>query len=887
MTNQALQDSDPQETQEWLDALAALIKIQGKGRTRYLLDQLADYAQQQGVAPQYPVTAYVNTIRTEDEQPQAGDIFIEQRIRSLIRWNAMALVVNASRREGDLGGHLASFASAAALYEVGFNHFFHGANEDHGGDLIFFQGHSAPGIYARAFLEGRLTEQQMYNYREESAGFGTGLSSYPHPRLMPDFWQFPTVSMGLGPLTAIYQAKFLKYLQDRQLADTQARKVWAFIGDGETDEPETLGAIHVAGREKLDNLIFVINCNLQRLDGPVRGNSKIIQELEGMFRGAGWNVIKLIWGGLWDPLLAKDNTGKLKQLLMETVDGEYQAFKYKGGAYTREQLFGKYPETLAMVEHLSDEDIFKLDRGGHDPQKVYAAYHAAVHHQGQPTVILAHTVKGYGMSGTEAENNAHNVKKLDNETIKAFRDRFNIPITDAEVTKLPFYRPAEDSPELVYLKQRRQALGGSLPARRTQTKTLAAPDLKIFNRQLKSTGKRQISNTMAFMNLLSALVKDKALGTHIVPIVPDEARSLGMDGLFQRLGIYSQVGQLYPPMDANQLVGYKESKQGVILQEGISEAGAFSTWLAAATSYSVNDLPLIPFYVFYSMFGFQRIGDLCWLAGDMRARGFLIGGLSGRTSLPGEGLQHNDGHSQLLANTVPCCISYDPAYSYEVAVIVQDGIKRMYQQAEDVFYYLTLTTETYHHPDMPEGAEEGIIKGIYLLKPVTSKKDLTVQLLGSGAILREVEAAAQLLEADFKVAAQVWSVTSFNELARQGQDVDRWNLLNPEKPAKQAYVTECLADAMGPVIAASDYMRVYAEQIRAYMPTTYKVLGTDGFSRSDTREALRRHFEVDRYYIVVAALKALADEGKIPLDQVSQAIAKFNLDTDKPNPATL
>ncbi|HYG33130.1 MAG TPA: pyruvate dehydrogenase (acetyl-transferring), homodimeric type, partial [Methylophilaceae bacterium] len=819
------------------------------------------------------------------QQKLPGDPTMERKIRALIRWNAIMCVLRANEKSPGVGGHIASFQSAATLYDIGFNHFFRAANENFGGDLIYFQGHSSPGIYARAFLEGRLTEDQMSNFRIETGG--NGLSSYPHPWLMPDFWQFPTVSMGLGPLQGIYQARFLKYMHDRGIADTSDRKVWVFCGDGEMDEPESLGAISLASREKLDNLIFVINCNLQRLDGPVRGNGKIIQELEADFRGSGWNVLKVIWGSYWDPLLAMDKDGLLRKRMDEAVDGEYQNFKAKGGAYTREHFFGKYPELKDMVAAMSDQDIWRLNRGGHDPHKVYAAYAAATRHKGQPTVILAKTVKGYGMGDAgEGQNITHQQKSMDIASLKVFRDRFDLPLSDEQVEKLSFYRPPEDSPEMQYMRERRAALGGHVPARRRKGNELTVPQLSAFENMLGATGEREISTTMAFVRILSTLLRDKQIGKFVVPIVPDEARTFGMEGMFRQLGIYSHLGQLYEPQDADQVMFYKESKDGQILEEGINEAGSFSSWLAAGTSYSVTGVQMIPFYIFYSMFGFQRIGDLAWAAGDSRARGFLLGATAGRTTLNGEGLQHEDGHSHLLSATIPNCVSYDPTFAYELAVIIQEGLRRMVQNQEDVYYYITLMNENYSHPEMPKGVEEGILKGMYQFSK-SKAKGPKVQLMGSGVILREVIAAAELLEKDWGVAADVWSVTSFTELRREGIDVDRWNLLNPEKPQKLTYVGKCLEKAEGPVIASTDYMRSFADQIRTFIRQRYVVLGTDGYGRSDSREALRSFFEVDRYYVVLAALKALADEGKLPAAKAAEAIKKYKIDINKPNPVTV
>jgi pyruvate dehydrogenase E1 component len=878
------QDTDPQETREWLEALQAVIQNDGTERAHFLLENLVDHTRRSGGhLPYDATTAYINTIPPHLEAKSPGDAELEWRIRSMIRWNAMAIVVRAGKRGGELGGHIASFASAATLYDVGFNHFFRGVDHPGGGDLVYIQGHSSPGIYARAFMEGRLDEGQLDRFRQEVDG--GGLSSYPHPWLMPDFWQFPTVSMGLGPIMAIYQARFLKYLHDRGIADTSERKVWCFIGDGETDEPESLGAISLGGRENLDNLIFVINCNLQRLDGPVRGNGKIIQELEGVFRGSGWNVIKLIWGSYWDPLLAKDKDGLLRRRMEEAVDGEYQNYKAKGGAYTREHFFGKYPELKEMVASMSDSDIWRLNRGGHDPHKIYAAYDAACKHGGQPTVILAKSVKGYGMgTAGEAQNITHQQKKMNVEAIRQFRDRFNIPIKDEELEDVPYYRPEEDSPEIRYLKERRAALGGPLPRRVHDAPAMVVPDLSAFETLLKATGEREISTTMVFVRALAIMLRDKNIKQSIVPIVADEARTFGMEGMFRQLGIYSSEGQLYEPMDSDQLMFYKEDKQGQILQEGITEAGAMSSWMAAATSYSVSRAPMIPFFIFYSMFGFQRVGDLCWAAGDMRARGFLIGGTAGRTTLNGEGLQHEDGHSHMISGLVPNCISYDPAFSYELAVILQDGLRRMYAEREDVYYYITVMNENYPHPDMPEGAEEGIRKGLYLLSQ-GGEAATRVQLLGSGTILREVIAAAELLQSEYDVAADVWSATSFTELRRDGESVWRHKRLHPGD-VRESWVEQCLAGHEGPVIAATDYVSAHADKIRAFLPNPdYTVLGTDGFGRSDTRENLRRFFEVDRHQVAYAALYALCRQGKFGREELLEAQNRLGIDPDKPNPA--
>ena len=879
-------DIDPQETQEWLEAIDAVLANEGTERAHFLLETLIDKARRSGAyLPYNPTTAYVNTIPTHLQQRLPGNPDMERRIRALIRWNAIMTVLRANEKSPGVGGHIASFQSAATLYDVGFNHFFRAASDQFGGDLIFFQGHSSPGVYARAFLEGRLTEEQMDNFRQETGGHG--LSSYPHPWLMPDFWQFPTVSMGLGPLQGIYQARFLKYLHDRGIADTSDRKVWVFCGDGEMDEPESLGAISLASREKLDNLIFVINCNLQRLDGPVRGNGKIIQELESDFRGSGWNVLKVIWGSYWDPLLAMDKDGLLKKRMEECVDGEYQNFKAKGGAYTREHFFGKYPALKEMVAAMSDQDIWRLNRGGHDPHKVYAAYAAATQHKGQPTVILAKTVKGYGMGDAgEAQNTTHQQKSMDIASLKAFRDRFDLPLSDEQVESLSFYKPPADSPEMVYMAERRAAMGGSVPARRRRGNELIVPELSAFENMLTATGEREISTTMAFVRILSTLVRDKQIGKYIVPIVPDEARTFGMEGMFRQLGIYSSAGQLYEPQDNDQVMFYKESKDGQILEEGINEAGAFSSWIAAATAYSVTGTQMIPFYIFYSMFGFQRIGDLAWAAGDSRARGFVLGATAGRTTLNGEGLQHEDGHSHLMSATIPNCVSYDPTFGYELAVIIQEGMRRMVQNQEDVYYYITLMNENYSHPEMPKGTETGILKGMYAFSK-SKAKGPKVQLMGSGVILREVIAAAELLEKDWGVSPDVWSVTSFTELRREGLDAERWNMLNPEKKPRLSYVAECLAKSEGPVISSTDYMKSFADQIRNFVPQRFVSLGTDGYGRSDSREALRSFFEVDRYYVVLAALKALADEGGLPASKATEAIKKYKIDANRPNPITV
>ena len=879
-------DDDALETSEWLDALRSVQQYRGPERANFLVDRLVQEARRAGAyIPASLTTAYCNTIPPEREEKSPGDRDIEHKIRAAIRWNAVAIILRANKESSELGGHIASFQSSALLYDIGYSHFWHAPSESHGGDLIYVQGHVSPGNYARAYVEGRLSEAQLVNYRQEAEG--KGISSYPHPWLMPDFWQFPTVSMGLGPLMAIYQARFLKYLEGRGLAKTEGRKVWGFLGDGECDEPESLGAISLAGREKLDNLIFVINCNLQRLDGPVRGNGKIIQELESVFRGAGWNVIKVVWGSGWDRLLAKDKSGLLLQRMEECVDGEYQDFKSKNGAYVRQHFFGKYPELKALVADMSDEEVWHLNRGGHDSAKVFAAYAAAVKHTGQPTVILAKTVKGYGMGESgEGQMIAHQAKKMTQDALKQFRDRFQIPVTDEQIPELPFLKFAEDSPEMKYLRERRAALGGYLPSRRRTSASLEVPPLTTFERLLKDSGEREISTTMAFVQMLGTLVRDKAIGKYVVPIVPDESRTFCMEGMFRQLGIYSSAGQLYKPQDADQLMYYREDKSGQVLQEGINEAGAMSSWMAAATSYSTNNLPMIPFYIYYSMFGLQRVGDLAWAAGDMRCRGFLLGGTAGRTTLNGEGLQHEDGHSHILASTIPNCVSYDPTFAYEVVVIIREGLRRMVQEQQDVYYYVTLMNENYPHPGMPEGAEAGIVKGMYLFKEGGKSKGPRVQLLGCGTILREVIAAAELLADDFKVNADLWSVTSFNELRRDGMSAERWNLLHPTEARRKPYIETCLEAHAGPVVASTDYMRNFADQVRGHIPRRYVTLGTDGFGRSDYRAKLRQFFEVNRYYVTVAALKALADEGEIKAEKVAEAIKKYGLDTERTDPWT-
>ncbi|MEP6609263.1 MAG: pyruvate dehydrogenase (acetyl-transferring), homodimeric type [Burkholderiaceae bacterium] len=892
----AANDPDALETAEWLDALETVIEREGPQRAHFLLEALIDKARRSGTdIPYSPNTAYINTIPTHLEEHSPGDASIEQRIRAYIRWNAMAVVVRANRGEGELGGHIASYASSSTLMEVGFNHFWRAPTSDFGGDLIYFQGHCSAGVYARAFLEGRLSEEQLINFRRDVDK--KGITSYPHPKLMPEFWQFPTVSMGLGPIQGIYQARFLKYLHARGIANTEGRKVWVFCGDGEMDEPESLGAIGLAAREKLDNLIFVVNCNLQRLDGPVRGNGKIIQELEGGFRGAGWNVIKVIWGSYWDPLLARDHEGRLLKVMEETVDGEYQNFKANDGAFVRKHFFGKDPKLLEMVSRMSDDDIWRLNRGGHDPHKIYAAYAAASKHAGQPTVILAKTVKGYGMGKVgEGKNPTHQLKKLDDAAIREFRDRFAIPVPDEKLEEVAFFRPADESPEMKYLLECRRALGGFLPQRRRNAdEKIAVPGPDAFQAVLDPTSEgREISTTQAFVRSLTQLVRDKSIGPRVVPIIPDEARTFGMEGMFRQLGIYSSQGQLYEPVDKDQVMYYREDKKGQILEEGINEAGAMSSWIAAATSYSTNDRIMVPFYIFYSMFGFQRVGDLAWAAGDMQARGFLLGATAGRTTLNGEGLQHQDGHSHLMSSTIPNCVSYDPTFAHEVAVIIQHGLKRMVENQENVWYYITLMNENYPQPGLKKGQEEGILKGMYLLRegPAgsgTGKSIPRVQLLGSGTILREAIAAAELLEKDWGVAGDVWSVTSFTELRRDGIDVERWNLLHPNEKPRKPYATQNLEKTAGPIVATTDYMRLFADQIRAFVPRgrDYRVLGTDGFGRSDTRAKLREFFEVDRRYVAISALRALADEGAVPAAKVADAIKKYGIDPNKPNPVTV
>ena len=888
----AAADSDQQETREWMEALSAVIDKEGPERAHYLLEQLLEHAREHSIdMPFSATTGYVNTIEPEEEIRSPGNLEIEGRLRAYMRWNSMIMVVRANRLHpddgGDLGGHIASYASVAHMFEAGFNHFWHAESAERGGDCVYFQGHSSPGIYARAFLEGRLTEDQLLHFRQE-VGYKKGLSSYPHPWLMPDFWQFPTVSMGLGPLMAIYQARFLKYLHARGIANTENRKVWVFLGDGEMDEPESTGAIRLASRENLDNLIFVINCNLQRLDGPVRGNGKIVQELEGQFRGAGWNVIKCLWGSNWDPLLARDKDGALKKVMMDTLDGDYQTFRAQDGAYIREHFFGRDPRLLKMVEHLSDDDLWALRHGGHDAQKVHAAFAAASKTAGQPTLILVRTIKGYGMGAAgQAKNPAHQIKKLSDDAVRAFRDRFNIPVPDSELEKLPFYKPADDTPAMQYLHARRKDLGGYLPHRREKSdESFTVPALDAFKAVLDPTAEgREISTTQAFVRVVVQLLRDKALGPRVVPIVVDEARTFGMEGMFRQIGIYNPQGQLYTPVDKGEVAYYKEAKDGQVLQEGINELGGMSSWIAAATSYSTSNRIMLPFYVYYSMFGFQRFGDLAWAAGDLHARGFLLGGTAGRTTLNGEGLQHGDGQSQIYAATIPSCISYDPSFAHEVGVIMHEGMKRMIERQEDVYYYLTIHNENYAMPGLRPGTEEQIIKGMYLCQP-GAEGAKRVQLMGSGTILRESLEAQKLLAADWGVQADVWSCPSFTELGRDGVDAERWNLLHPGEAPRVPFVAQQLAAHAGPVIASTDWVRAYPEQIRPHLPKgrSFTVLGTDGFGRSDFRFRLREHFEIDRHYIVLAALSALADEGAIGRGKVSEAIRKYAIKTEKINP---
>ncbi len=880
-----LEDLDPVETQEWLESIDSVLKLHGPERAHFILERLIDYTRRSGAyLPFKPNTAYVNTIPTGREPEYPGNRALERRIEAYIRWNAMAMVVQANRMSSEYGGHLSSYASSATLYEVGFNHFWRAASDKHPGDMVFMQGHSSPGIYARAYLEGRLTEEQLRHFRQEAGGPGIGLSSYPHPWLMPDFWQFPTVSMGLGPMMAIFQARFVRYLEHRGLAKPSDRKVWAFLGDGEMDEPESMGALTMPVREGLDNLIFVINCNLQRLDGPVRGNGKIIQELEAAFLGAGWNVIKVLWGSRWDPLLARDSKGLLRRVMEDSVDGEYQNFKAKGGAYTREHFFGKYPELKAMVANMSDEEIWRLNRGGHDPRKVYAAYAAAMTHKGQPTVILAKTVKGFGLGkGGEGQMVAHQQKKLSEEDLRAFRDRFNIPVSDEDISRLPFRKPDEGSEEARYLQEKRASFGGYLPTRRKEAPPLAIPPLEAFQPVLEGTGEREISTTMAFVRLLTILLKDKNIGKNVVPIVPDEARTFGMEGLFRQIGIYSSVGQLYTPQDAETLMSYREDKKGQMIEEGINEAGGLASWIAAGTAYSNHGVNMMPFYIYYSMFGFQRVGDFIWAAGDIQARGFLLGATAGRTTLAGEGLQHQDGHSLLVATTVPNCVAYDPTYAYELAVIVHDGMRRMYVDQENIFYYLTVMNENYQQPALPKGVEQGILKGGYALQ-TGGRGKVRATLLGSGTILRECLAAAKILETEYGIPADVFSITSFSELRREALEIERWNLMHPSETARVPYVESLLKNHEGPIVAATDYMRIVPDQIREWVGGRYVTLGTDGYGRSDSRAALRKHFEVDRNYIALAALNALADEGKVDQATLTGAMKALGVDPSKPVP---
>ena len=871
-------DIDPIETSEWLESINSVIEEEGIERASYLLTKLAERLNQEGAIPSYNLTTpFKNTIAVKDEAQMPGDLFMERRIRSLIRWNALVMVLKANKNDDELGGHISTFSSAATLYDVGFNYFFRGS-DNHLEDMVYYQGHCSPGIYARSFLEGYLDEKDLDNFRREVDK--PGLSSYPHPWLMPDYWQFPVVSMGLGPILGIYQAHIMRYLSARGLVPRNDRKVWVFCGDGEMDEPESKGAIGLAGREQLENLIFVVNCNLQRLDGPVRGNGKIIQELEGSFRGEGWNVIKVVWGRFWDPIIAKDTEGKLQEIMDAVVDGELQNFKAKGGKYTRENFFAKDPSVLEMVKDLTDEDIYRLNRGGHDPYKVYAAYHKASNSKGAPTVILALTTKGYGTGSREADNTTHQVKKLSMENIKSFRDRFDIPVPDSEIENLPYVRPPEDSPEIQYLKNTRKKLGGFIPRRRTSSEILKMPNNKIFDKSFESSGERQISTTMAVVRIITDLLKDDNIGERIVPIVPDEARTFGMEALFRQVGIYSSAGQKYEPEDADKVMWYKESKDGVMLEEGITEAGAFSAWTALATAYSNYDFPMVPFYLFYSMFGFQRVHDLSWAAGDAQAKGFLIGATSGRTTLNGEGLQHQDGHSHILSSTIPNCLSYDPAYAYEVAVIIKDGIQKMYVEQENYFYYITTINENYCHPEMPEGAEDGIIKGMHRIETVDKPK---VRLLGSGAILNESIKASDILK-KYGIGSEIWSVTSFNLLRKNGMEIERHNQLNPLDESKRSYVEECFIDSDIPIIAATDYMRAYAEQIRPYISGQYATLGTDGYGRSDSRKTLRGFFEVDSESIARCAIYLLFQENSLSQDEIIKIYKDLQIDPSKPNP---
>ena len=882
-------DIDPVETKEWLESLSAVLEKDGKSRAQYLIKQLIEHSYKEGsdlVLSRN--TPYINTISPEEEKKSPGDQNLERKIRSLIRWNAAAMVVRANKKNPELGGHIGTFASAATLYDVGMNHFWRAKNNKFGGDLIYFQGHSAPGMYARAFLEGRITSKQLDSFRQEVKP--GGLSSYPHPWLMPNFWQFPTVSMGLGPIMSIYQARFNKYLINRGLLKDEGRKIWCFLGDGETDEPESLGAIGLAAREKLDNLIFVVNCNLQRLDGPVRGNGKIIQELEGIFRGAGWNVIKVIWGSYWDPLLAKDKTGLLIKRMGEAVDGEYQAFKAKGGAYVREKFFGKYPELLDLVSQMTDKDVWKLNRGGHDPHKVYSAYYSAMQNKGTPTVILAKTIKGYGMGKSgESINTTHQQKKLDSEDLLYYRDRFDVPLTDNQVKNVEYYKPPENSPEIKYLKECRLKLGGNLPERSSFAKPLKTPSTDIFKTMKESTGEKEMSTTMILVRMLTNLLRDKSIAPRLVPIIPDEARTFGMEGFFQKIGIYAHEGQKYEPVDVEQLSSYREDIKGQVLEEGITEAGAMSSWIAAGTSYSNHDISMIPIYLFYSMFGFQRTGDFAWAAGDNQTRGFLIGATAGRTTLAGEGLQHADGHSHIMSSVIPNCKSYDPTFGYELATIFREGLRRMYEKQENIFYYITTMNENYPHPEMPKdkSVEEGILKGMYLFKEFNNYKKTKIQLLGSGTILREMIAAAEILQKDYKIDSNVWSVTSFSELRNQALEVERYNLLNPDQKPQKSYVEECLSSMEGPIVSASDYIRLNSDQIRPFVRKSFYSFGTDGYGRSDTRKNLRKFFEIDKEHLVAYSLSVLAKEQLIPSKLAKEAIKKYNIDKNKPFPAKL
>ena len=882
-------DIDPIETKEWLESLSAVLEKDGKLRAQFLIKQLIEHSYKKGsdlVLSRN--TPYINTIPPEQETKSSGDQNLERKIRSLIRWNAAAMVVRANKKNPELGGHIGTFASAATLYDVGMNHFWRAKNNKFGGDLIYFQGHSAPGMYARAFLEGRITPKQLDCFRQEVKS--GGLSSYPHPWLMPKFWQFPVVSMGLGAMMSIYQARFTKYLINRGLLKDEGRKVWSFLGDGEMDEPESMGAIGLAAREKLDNLIVVVNCNLQRLDGPVRGNGKIIQELEGIFRGAGWNVIKVIWGSYWDPLLAKDKTGMLIRRMGEAVDGEYQAFKAKGGAYVRENFFGKYPELLDLVSQMTDKDIWKLNRGGHDPHKVYAAYHSAMQHTGSPTVILAKTIKGYGMGKSgESMNTTHQQKKLGEEDLLYYRDRFDVPLTDEQVKNIEYYKPPENSPEIKYLKECRLKLGGNLPERSSFAKSIKTPSVDIFSAMKESTGEKEMSTTMILVRMLTSLLRDKNVASRLVPIIPDEARTFGMEGFFQKIGIYAHEGQKYEPVDSEQLSSYREDIKGQVLEEGITEAGAMSSWIAAGTSYTNHDLEMIPIYLFYSMFGFQRIGDFAWAAGDAQTRGFLIGATAGRTTLAGEGLQHGDGHSHILSSVIPNCKSYDPTFGYELATIFREGLRRMHEKQENIFYYITTMNENYPHPEMPKGkgVEDGILKGMYLFKELNKYKKTKIQLLGSGTILREMIAAAEILQKDYQIDSNVWSVTSFNELRKEALEVERYNLLNPDKKPKKNYIEKCMSTTEGPIVSASDYIRLNSDQIRPFIRKSFYSFGTDGYGRSDTRKNLRKFFEIDKEHIVTYSLSVLAKEQLIPSKYAKEAIKKYNIDPEKPFPTKL